>query len=448
MYQTPMAPPPMTEDEWERPDPSRRDPSRPGPSKSEPPRPAAPRGRRFAAAILILALAAAAYAGWRLYPAEEAAAMRPPVASAAMGDIEVNVLATGLLKPSKLVAVGSQASGRITDLPVAVGDTVRKGDLIATIDSTRQENDLKTSEATLAATKALLVEKEATLLNQNRVLERQRTLAARNTIAASELETAEADVAVTQAQIEATKAEIEASRVAVASSKVNLGYTRITAPIDGTVLALVAQQGQTVNATQSAPTIVVLGDLSTMTIHAEISEADVVRAKPGQPVWFTILGDPDTPHAASLTAIAPAPESVVDDQMLTGSSNDLSSEAIYYNGVFTVPNPDGDLRTYMTAQVRIVLDRAENVLTVPASALGPRRADGMTEIGVLRADGTVEQRWVEVGLSDRTLAEIRSGVSEGEQVVLGTGTLASDAQQGNAVRRATARMSPPPMGGL
>ncbi|TPE48526.1 efflux RND transporter periplasmic adaptor subunit [Amaricoccus solimangrovi] len=433
MYQTPIAPPPPSED------------ARDSTAPAETARPA----RRFRPgrwAVLLVVLAAAGYGGWRAWSADEATLLRPPSAPVTVGDVEVNVLATGMLKPSKLVAVGSQASGRITDLPVSVGDTVKRGDLIATIDSTRQENDLKTSEATLAATRAQLVEKQATLLNEKKTLERQRTLAARNTIAASDLDTAEAAVAVTEAQIEATGAQIEAARVAVESAKVNLGYTRITAPMDGTVLAVVAQQGQTVNATQSAPTIVVLGDLSTMTIHAEISEADVVRARPGQPVWFTILGDPDTPHPATLSSIAPAPDSVVDDQMLTGSTSDASSEAIYYNGLFTVPNPDGELRTYMTAQVRVVIDRAEGVLTVPASALGQRREDGLTEIGVLGADGAVEWRWVEVGLNDRDRAEVRSGLTEGERVVLGAGTAADDGQQGSAARRAAARMPPPPMG--
>ncbi len=407
------------------------------------------RARRFPAllrGLLLLALIAAGYAGWRYYTEATTVTRVPPSAQATMGNVEVSVLATGLLKPSKLVAVGSQASGRITDLPVSIGQKVARGDLIATIDSTRQENDLRTSEATLAQTKAQLVEKQATLLNQNQTLDRQRALAARNTISAADLETAEAAVAVTEAQIEATKAEIEAAEVAVATAKVNLGYTRITAPMDGTVLAVVAQQGQTVNATQSAPTIVVLGDLSTMTIHAEISEADVVHAQPGQPVWFTILGDPDTQHRAVLDSIAPAPDSVVNDQMLTGDSSDTSSEAIYYNGLFTVPNPDGALRTYMTAQVRIVLDRAENVLTVPAAALGGKDGEGMTEVGVLRDDGTVEIRGVKIGLNDRNTAEVREGLSEGEKVVIGGATVLDPSQTESAVRRQQARMGPPPMG--
>ena len=436
MYQSPIAP--------SDPSPEDRETDQPAPA----PRRRARRAPALLRGLLLLVLIAAAIAGWRYYTAANTVVRVPPTARVAVGNVEVSVLATGLLKPSKLVAVGSQASGRITDLPVGVGQVVHQGDLIATIDSTRQENDFRTAEATLARTRAQLVEKQATLLNQNRTLDRQRALAARNTIAAADLETAEAAVAVTEAQIEATKAEIEAAEVAVATAKVNLGYTRITAPMDGTVLAVVAQQGQTVNATQSAPTIVVLGDLSTMTIHAEISEADVVHARPGQPVWFTILGDPDTQHPATLDSIAPAPDSVVNDQMLTGESSDASSESIYYNGLFTVPNPDGELRTYMTAQVRVVTDRAENVLTIPAAALGARQGAAGTEVTVLGADGALESRLIQVGLSDRETVEVREGLSEGERVVIGGATVLDPSQAASAVRRQQARMPPPPMGGL
>jgi macrolide-specific efflux system membrane fusion protein len=417
-------------------------------SDTEDPREARPRPRppRFGGgrSWLFAALLAAALGGWWYYSRAEAPTAAPPSALVTRGDVEVSVLANGMLKPSKLVAVGSQATGRITSLPVGVGQAVKAGDLIATIDSTRQENDLKTSEASLAQMRAQLVEKEATLLNQRKTLERQRTLAQRDTIAASALDSAEADVAVTEAQIAANRAMIEAARVAVESARVNLGYTRITAPMDGTVLAVVAQEGQTVNATQSAPTIVVLGDLSTMSIHAEISEADVVHTTPGQSVWFTILGDPGTPHGATLTSIAPAPDSIVNDQSLTGESSEASSEAIYYNGVFTVPNPDGELRTYMTAQVRIVLESVHDVLTVPAAALGARGPDGLTEVGVLRADGAVETRRVEIGLDDRGTAEARSGLAEGERVVIGGGVALNSTQTAGAAQRQAARM--PPMG--
>lgn len=408
----------------------------PGPSPSN--RPPAPRPFwRRPRLWLLLALVVAGLAWW--YRADSGTALVPMTAPAMPGNVEISVLATGILKPEKLVAVGAEASGRITALAVALGDVVRAGDLIAEIDSTRQENSLKTAEAALAAMEAQRVEKNATLADQERTLTRQKALVERNTIAQSDLDSAAADVEVTLAQITAIEAQLEAARVAVASARLDLGYTRVTAPIDGTILSVVAQEGQTVNATQSTPTIVVLGDLDTMSIHAEISEADVVRVEPGQKVWFTILGDPDTPHAAILSSISPAPDSIIDDQSLTGSvDSTTTSEAIYYNGIFSVPNPDGRLRTYMTAEVHVVLDQAENVLTIPSAALGATGADGARTVRVMGADGVVSPRQVEIGLDDKSTAEVLSGLTQGEKVVIGVASpaAASDGQ----------RMGPPPMG--
>ena len=341
------------------------------------------------------------------------------------------MLATGVLKPARLVAVGAQVSGRITRLAVAIGDEVKAGDLIAEIDSIPQKNALRTAEASLAEVKAQKAEKAATLGNLERTLARQTALADRRTIAQADLETAQGDVAVTKAQIEALDAGIAAAEVAIETARVNLGYTRITAPIDGTVLAVSAQQGQTVNAAQTTPTIVVLGDLDTMAVHAEISEADVTRVSPGQEVYFTILGDRGTRYSASLASIAPAPESITEDSSLgltgTASASSTSTSAIYYDGIFEVPNPDRHLRTYMTAEVHVVHASAPDVLAIPLTALGPATADGSRTVQVLGPDGTISTRRVETGVMDRSNAEVRSGLSEGERVVIGTGTGAGSA---------------------
>lgn len=188
----------------------------------------------------------------------------------------------------------------------------------------------------------------------------------KNTTSRADLESAAAALAVTEAQIQALDAQIEEAQVAVETAQANLDYTKITAPIAGTVLSIVSQEGQTVNATQSAPTIVILGQLDNMTVRTEISEADITRVQPDLPVYFTVLGEPNRRYEATLASIEPAPESVRSDSSFSSSSSSTSSsssssstsssEAIYYNGVFNVPNPDGKLRTYMTAEVHIVLE--------------------------------------------------------------------------------------------
>ncbi|MBK1624302.1 efflux RND transporter periplasmic adaptor subunit [Afifella marina] len=338
------------------------------------------------------------------------------------GDIEKTVLATGILKPAKLVAVGAQVSGRVTSLDVGVGDSVKEGDLIAEIDSETQENDLRTAEASLANVRAQKEEKQATLVQAEQALARQTRMINQNAVSRADYEEAEATVKVTKAQISALDAQIAEAEVAVETAKVDLGYTKITAPMDGTVLWVVTQEGQTVNAIQSAPTIVILGQLDTMTVRAEISEVDVVDVKPGQPVYFTVLGNPDRRYESTLSFIEPAPESITSDSMVASSSSSSSSaseKAIYYNGIFEVPNQDRELRTYMTAEVHIVLGQAHDVLTLPSAALGSKDADGKYSVNVLEPDGNVAERKVEIGLNDKIRAEVVSGLSEGDRVVMG-----------------------------
>ncbi|WP_313199048.1 efflux RND transporter periplasmic adaptor subunit [Rhizobium sp.] len=360
----------------------------------------------------------------------------------ARGNVESTVLATGTLKPSRLVAVGSQASGRITSLKVAVGDTVKAGDLIALIDSTTQDNALKTARAALANVQAQRNERVAELENAKLTLARQQAIYEKQAGSRADLQTAEAEVKVVTAQIEALDAQITEAEVAVETAQADVGYTRISAPMDGTVLAIVNQEGRTVNATQSAPTIVALGDLTRMTVRAEISEADITRVEAGQKVRFNVIGDRARSYNATLAAIEPAPESIVDDSSVatsstaSSSSSSSSSSAIYYIGVFDIPNDDGRFRTYMSAEVNIILGSAADVLTIPSSALPETAATGAAQVRVEK-DGRIETRQVEIGLNNKITAEVRSGLSEGERVVIGEGSAAPSTS--------SSRGGPPPM---
>ncbi len=380
---------------------------------------------RFRHGVLALAICAALAAGAAAVGIGQsgdstgASVLTTPVAR---GDIEVTVLAQGTIKPRNLVAVGAQASGRITSIAVELGQTVRTGDLIAEIDSVNQRNALRTAQSDLAVARAQRLERESTLDLAERTLERLEKLQRSNLSLQAEYDGAVSDVAVSKAQIQALDAQIAQAQVAIETAQANLDYTRITAPSDGTVLAITAQQGQTVNAAQSAPTIVVLGDLTRMEVFAEISEADIGQVEPGQQVWFTTLGAPGRRYEAVLEAVAPAPESIVNDPSIGGTAgSSAAAEAIYYNGRFTVPNPDGTLRTYMTAEVHIVMGTARDVLTVPSMALGSPDGDGRYRLQVQGSDGTLSDRVVSVGLNDKVMAEITDGLAEGEKIVTGTG---------------------------
>lgn len=413
-------------------------------------------------AILIIAL----LAWWLLKPKEELPSYI--TAQVERGDIENSVIATGLLEATKIVSVGAQASGQLKKMYVELGDEVKQGQLIAQINSVTQENEIQTAQASIKNQQAQLAVRQATLAQVQAEYNRQKNMYAQDATSKAELESALASYKTAQAEIVALNAQIEQSRLTLATAQEELGYTRIVAPMDGTVVAIVTEEGQTVNANQSAPTIVKLAKLDTMTVNAEISEADVMKVEKGQSVYFTTLGDSEKKYYATLRQIEPAPESISDDS--SSSSSSSSSEAIYYNALFDVPNEDGKLRIDMTAQVSIIIDQAKNVLTIPSSALQtkstntkgsssnsntnnntsgqsntkersstkdtnaqrPARLE-LTDaeqalidqgkatramVRVIQADGTAKPTPVLVGLNNRVTAQVLKGLKEGDEVVI------------------------------
>lgn len=347
------------------------------------------------------------------------------------GDIETTVLASGTVESNNLVSVGAQVSGQIKSLKVELGDTVKAGQLVAEIDSLPQQNTLRNRTAALAAVRAQKQAKEASLRQAELAYNRQMQMLRGDAASRADFETAEATLNVTKAEIAALDAEIEQARIAVDTAQLDLGYTKISSPIDGVVVAIVAKQGQTVNANQSTPTLIKVARLDRMTIKVEISEADVIKVKPGQRVYFTILGEPDSRYPAELASIEPAPESVATETAASSASTSASSSsiAIYYMGVLDVPNDDGKLRISMTTQVNIVLAEARNVLVVPAAALGDKDKEGRYTVRVETAAGKLEERQVQIGLNNNVQAEVLAGLNEGQKVVIGeqTGAVAQPA---------------------
>lgn len=365
--------------------------------------------------LVLLVLGGAAAGGWWYFLGPTQASTAPDTVSVARGDIETTVLASGVLEASALVSVGAEVSGSIKAVHVALGDTVAKGELIAEIDSLNQENAVKSAEAALAGIRAQRRNQEATLIKAEAALARQQQLSANSLVSQTDLETAQAAVEQASAQIDQLDAQIAQAELTVESAELDLARTQIVAPADGTVVALLVEEGQTVNANSTTPTIAKIANLDTMVIKAEISEADVVKVTPGQKVYFTILGEPDRRIEATLREIEPAPTSIADDTNSSGN-------AVYYNGLFDVPNPDHRLRISMTASVTIILAEARNVLTLPASLVTRKAPDGSTMVPVYDpATEEIRPTRIEVGLNNNISAEIISGLEEGDQVVNGTG---------------------------
>ncbi len=415
---------------------------------------------------VVAALLVVGAAAWSLHsPAVPALATSPVTRS----DLEKTVDATGVIDAYKLVSVGAQASGQIKSLKVELGDVVKKGDLIAEIDSVTQENSLKNAQAALENIRAQRAAQVASWKEAQRTFDRQKKMLAAEATSRADYEAAEASLASIRAQIRALDAQIKQSETELSTAKANLGYTSITAPIDGTVVAVVTEEGRTVNANQSAPTIVKLARLDKVTVNAEISEADVVKVKPGMPVYFTILGEPDHKYHATLRQVNPAPESIsTDDSSTSGSSSSSTSDsAVYYNALFDVPNPDGALRIDMTAQVSVVLARAKNALMIPSTALGakvsgksapgtasstPKARDSSNTaeaagsdtyiVRVVGKNGKPEPRRIKVGLNNGTNVQVLEGLSTGDKVVVGE--VADAGKTDSDSRRSRGPMMRPP----
>ena len=336
----------------------------------------------------------------------------PSTSVVGRGAVEQTVLATGILEASALVNVGAEVSGRIETLHVTLGQRVSAGDLIAEIESLNQENAVRVAEAALASAEAQKRIQEASTRQSLQALARSEQLRGQNLVSSADYENAVIAAEMAQAQLDQLDAQILQAELNVDSAQLNLDRTRIVAPAGGTVVAVLVDEGQTVNANAEIPTLVMLANLDEMIVKAEISEADVPRVAPGQRVYFTILGEPDSQIDATLLDIEPAPETIA-----TGGAT--SASAVYYNGRFVVPNPDHKLRISMTAQVTIVLAEARDVIVVPSSALTTHPQRGASVRIYDPATEAIETRAVTVGLNNNIIAEITGGLDEGELIVDG-----------------------------
>jgi macrolide-specific efflux system membrane fusion protein len=354
------------------------------------------------AAILVAATSTFAY---RYFAAEAAPSFK--TAAVTVGDIEKSVTALGNLQPKDYVDVGAQVSGQLKKVHVEIGDRVQKGGLLAEIDPTVFETRVQTDRANLANLRAQFDEQQANLVLARQQLTRNQNLFKAKIVSQDTLQTAEATVAAGEAKAESLKAQIDGAQATLDGDIANLGYTKIYAPMGGTIVSQTALEGQTLNANQSAPVIVRVADLDTMTVWAQVAEADVVKLTPSMPAYFSTLGLPDRRWQGTVQQIQPTPQTV--------------NDVVLYNVLIDVKNDDHVLMTSMTAQVFFVLGEAKGVPLVPVAALGQPRAGAADEyqVRVLTSDGP-RQRTVKIGLADRTSAQVLSGLAVGDQVIVGT----------------------------
>lgn len=367
-----------------------------------------PKGRRARIALIsILALVLIAGGAWYFWP--RTSTTQPVIARVERGDVEDAVTALGNLQPRDYVDVGAQASGQLKKLHVDIGAVVKSGDLLAEIDPQIQAAKVAADEAQLKNLRAQQAERQAQLDLARGQFNRQKMLKAANATSLDAYQSAESALRAAEAQVNATKAQIEQTTSTLEGDKVTLGYTKIYAPMAGTVVSLTARQGQTLNANQTAPIILRIADLSTMTVWTQVSEADVPKLKVGMEAYFTILGTPGKKWTGKLRQVLPTPEVV--------------NNVVLYTALFDVENKAKDLMTQMTAQVFFVVSGKKDVLVVPVAALTKVRGSKDTyKVTVATGRGQREEREVKIGVQNRVSAEVISGLEEGDRVVAGTRT--------------------------
>lgn len=387
-------------------------------------------GKFLLPAIIILLLISAAAGGWYYLSQQKDKPAEHTFATVQRGSIEDLVTATGVLQPRDYVDVGAQVSGQLHRIHVEVGDKVQRGELLAEIDPTLFMAKVDASRAQLRYQRALLNDRQAQLELARIQHQRQQNLLAAQATTEENAQNAAAAYQSAKAQIDMLMAQIEQNESSLRADEANLSYAQIFAPMDGTVVAISARQGQTINASQQAPVLMQIADLATMTVKTRVSEADIPRLEVGMEAYFTTLGGRNQRWHGTLYRIEPTPT--------------VENNVVLYSALFDVDNSDRNLLPQMTAQVFFVIAAAEDTLLLPTSALitrpspqAPTTAEGApaTVMVLDQRDQPVERR-IRVGVSNRIQIEVLEGLNEGDQII--TSMAGGSAQRNN--------QTGPPMG--
>ncbi|GAB2501605.1 efflux RND transporter periplasmic adaptor subunit [Lysobacter humi (ex Lee et al. 2017)] len=326
--------------------------------------PAAPRRsrRRFVVAALV-ALAAAAFAAWWLrgrVPDEADSGFR--TARVERGDIRVSISSTGALSAISTVVVGSEISGRVTDVLVDFNDTVRKGQVLARLDPSTFEAQIAQGSAAINAAQANAAQAAAALRNAEADYRRKAELGRQQLIARADVDLARANLEQARAQLGASRAQVAQQQAGTRTTRLNLGRTEIRSPVDGVVLTRTVEPGQTVAASLQAPELFKLAeDLSKMQIELAVDEADIGQVKVGQRATFTVDAFPERRFVGEVAQVR--------------LSATTTNNVVTYPVVIAVDNADGALLPGMTANAEIVVNQKANVLRVPNAALRYKPAD-------------------------------------------------------------------------
>ena len=371
--------------------------------------------------IIVVLLVVAGLGYFLLRPQQDRSESRTTV-RVTVGDLEDTVTAQGKLEPKEYVDVGAQVTGQLQKLYVDIGDDVSAGQLLAEIDPRIYVARVQADEANIKNLQAQLAGQQANVVFARQQFERSRELMKSKGVSEQDFQNSEFNLKKAVATADSIQAQIEQVQSTLNGDRTNLGYTKIYAPMDGTVVTRTARLGQTLNANQTTPMILQLAKLDAMTVRAQVAEADVMRLKPNLPVYFTTLGSGDRRWQGTVRQILPSPETV--------------NNVVLYNVLVDVDNNDRQLMTGMSTQMFFVLGEAKQVPLLPIAALGMRspnddNAQGRAyRVERVTASGTRETT-IHVGLQNRRFAEIRADLAVGDEVLL----VATSADKGNGKKK-------------
>ena len=380
-----------------------------------------PRPARRALLVLACLLPILVVAAWQVLPSGRDSL---PTVTVTRGDIENSVTSLGTLQPRRYVDVGAQASGQIRKIHVEAGDQVKEGDLLVEIDPATQQAKLDASRYSIENLKAQLQEQKAQHELARQKYQRQQRLVAGNATREEDVQTAKAELSATQARVDMFQAQIRQAQASLRSDEAELGYTRIYAPMSGTVVAVDARVGQTLNAQQQTPLILRIAKLSPMTVWAEVSEADIGHVKPGMSAYFTTLAGGNRRWSSTVRQILPIPPKPLNETSQgsgspSSTSKTGSGRVVLYTVLLDVDNTDNALMAEMTTQVFFVASQVKDALTIPVAALLGSQGSDKQIARVVTKNGAIQKREVQLGISDRLRVEVLDGLDEGDHLVIG-----------------------------
>jgi macrolide-specific efflux system membrane fusion protein len=359
-------------------------------------------------ALVVIALLAIIAAGWLVFgKSNDEAESKQRTVQVEIGTVEDVVTAQGKLEPKEFVNVGAQVSGQIKKIHVEIGDNVTKDQLLAELDPRIYQSRLEASEAQLNAQKAQAEQQRASLTLAEQQHKRNSQLIDSKAISQDAFEQSKSALIVARARLKSIQALIDEIESGLKADRTNLEYTKIYAPMAGTVATLPVREGQTVNASQTAPTLMRIANYDVMTVRAQVAEADVMRLTSGMQAYFTTLGDTEKRFVGTVRQIQPTP--------------DIISDVVLFNVLIDAENTERLLMDGMSCQVFFVLGKAENVPLLPVEALIRRSPKEDSEEGkayYVQVKGQKEPVLIRTGFADRMRAEVRSGLKQGDVVIL------------------------------